>query len=124
MKNLLALLIVCGAVQAAPAPTEAAKLLAELPPQRALRQAQDMTVAIDGVPPRAAEGKSPEEIAHAREHIAKAKRIVPELRKLIRVGASVLDYPGLIARGDITWSQYSGNYEIYLGVYLRGHEGI
>ncbi|MEO5961385.1 MAG: hypothetical protein ABIR80_19930 [Opitutaceae bacterium] len=83
-----------------------------------------MVVSIEGAPPRGAAGKSKNELAAAQAIIEKAKEIIPKLKRLISVGSSVMDYPGLIARGDITWSQSLQEYEIYLGVNLRGAEGI
>lgn len=71
--------------------------------------------------PAAARGKSPDELAAARALIEQAKEIVPKLRRLIVPHTSVFAYPGLLARGNISW--YPRRYEIYLGVYLRPHEG-
>ena len=50
-----------------------------------------------------------------------AKLIIPKLRKLITVGHSVFDYPGLLGRGTIQWNVPI--YSLYMGVYLLPHEG-
>jgi hypothetical protein len=63
------------------------------------------------------------ELKRAREAIARAKVIIPQLRKAIKPGTSVFDYPGLLARGSISYDEYSRKYECYFGVYLRREEG-
>ena len=112
------------AEQTAPAGSDVAKLLVQLPSQRALRAAQDAVVAsFAGTAPRGAAGKSAEEISAANSLIEKTKEIIPKVRSLIAVGSSVFDYPGLIAHGDISWSEDMQEYEIYLGVFLLGDQG-
>lgn len=123
MKILLTLILLAVTVRAAPMSAEAAKLLAELPPQRVLREAQDLFVIPEGSDRSQVEAKYPGQLVDAQKVIAKAQEIVPRLRKLIEVGSSVFDYPGLLGRGDIAWHEYANEYELYLGVYLRAQEG-
>ncbi len=76
--------------------------------------------------------ETPIDPAKGREAIAKMKVTVPKLLKLIKVGTSVFDYPGLIAYGTISWNGTApeipgleglqNSYFLTLGVPL-GHEG-
>ncbi|MES2695211.1 MAG: hypothetical protein V4773_17180 [Verrucomicrobiota bacterium] len=125
MRTLLLFLLCAAASFAAPAPgtiAEAAKLLEELPPQHILREARAIVVATDSEF-SAPKHRSPAELKQAEEFVQKAKDIVPRLRKLILAGSSVFDYPGLVARGEIRWSEVEKHYELYIGVYLRDSEG-
>ena len=63
-----------------------------------------------------------EAVEHARERIEKAKKAIPKIRKLIVIGTSVFDYPGLLAHGRITYDESSG-YDLYFGAYFRGGQG-
>ena len=99
---------------------EAERLLRELPRQAVLRASRDLVVGGE-FPDGARERASAQQLAEAERAIAKAKEIVPKLRKLLVVGRSVFDYPGLLARGEITWSALS--YDLYIGVYLRPNQG-
>jgi len=63
------------------------------------------------------------ELKIANSYIEKIKIAVPKLRKLIKVGTSVFNYPGLLSKGYVSYHEYSKEYEIYIGVYLLTHEG-
>ena len=93
-----------------------------MPLQRALRGAREIVVYASSEfhEPK---HKSEAELERAKEDVAKAKEIIPKLRELIKPGASVFDYPGLLAHGDITWIDLTKDYQLYMGVYLRDHEG-
>ncbi|MEA3208719.1 MAG: hypothetical protein QOE70_1776 [Chthoniobacter sp.] len=73
-----------------------------------------------------------DDLEKARQGIERTKINVPKIRKLIRVGASILDYPGLIAYGRIIYNngmqqflpkQSEWDYSLYLGV-PNDQEGI
>lgn len=123
-RGVATFLLLAAAVWSAPAKEEVAKLLAELPPQRMLDDAITMVVTRypESTPP-GAQGRSAEQLAAAQALIDRAKEIIPKLRRLIVPQTSVLDYPGLLARGNISWGEHPRGYDIYLGVYLRPHEG-
>lgn len=80
--------------------------------------------------PETAESK--EAVEAARQRLAAAKASIPKIRKLIKPGTSVFDYPGLLALGRITTSgiYFSSkaspkyNYDLYLGAHFGGGEGI
>jgi len=68
--------------------------------------------------------KTEEELADAKRVVERVKVAVPELRKLIKVGKSVFDYPGLLARGWVTFiGPPPPEYSVYIGVYLRIDQG-
>lgn len=50
---------------------------------------------------------------------------IPKIRKLIKPGKSIFDYPGLLSRGRITYNDGSNKpyYTQYFGAYLRSTEG-
>ena len=93
--------------------TGIANLLGALPRQEVLKRSQDIV--------KNKVQASEEEMKEANKAVAKAKEIVPQLRKLIVAGRTVFDYPGLLGRGAITWN--SPDYDLYLGVYLRSDQG-
>lgn len=92
---------------------KAVELLASLPTQAMLNKAQKII--------KDNEAATAEEKQSAENSIAKAKLVIPQLRKLITVNSSVFDYPGLLGRGTIQW--YDPSYTLYMGVYLRSHQG-
>jgi hypothetical protein len=53
------------------------------------------------------------------------KIAIPKLRSQIREGTSIFEYPGLLAKGSISYSGYASvdKYRMYLGSYFRDHEG-
>lgn len=51
---------------------------------------------------------SPEELKAADESLAKVREVIPQLRKLLKVGASVFSYPSLLAHGDINYQIIKG----------------
>ena len=55
--------------------------------------------------------------------INKAKEIVPKLKKAIKVKESLFIYKGLLAKGDVKYRKDLQEYSLYIGVYLRQHEG-
>ncbi len=57
--------------------------------------------------------------------IARTKEIIPKLRKSLKTGASVFNYPGLLCKGDISFDAGLETYTLYLGVSLmpEGGEG-
>jgi hypothetical protein len=59
----------------------------------------------------------------AQREIDKAKLIVPKLKKTVKTGKSIFDYPGLIAKGNISYDGDLHEYSLYIGVYLLKHEG-
>ncbi len=65
------------------------------------------------------------ELKRAKESLEQVKEAVPKLRKLIKVGHSVFEYPGLLSRGRISHSELTREslYTQYIGVYLRSSEG-
>ena len=115
------LFVACSAsVHAAASESDVAKLIAELPPQHVLSEARAMLVPADGMEDSDTKATA-SQLAAAKKVIEKAKEIIPKLRKLIKVGSAISDYPGLLGRGDIRYNERGQ--EIYLGVYLRGTEG-
>lgn len=87
-----------------------AKLIDELEPASVLREKRRIT-----------RGEQPPEYndqdkKHAAETIDKAKEIVPRLRKLLKVGSSIFDYPGLLSKGDIRFNSNEKTYGLYVGV--------
>ncbi|MCK5708067.1 MAG: hypothetical protein KAI43_10480 [Candidatus Aureabacteria bacterium] len=100
------------------------KLLDQLARQSILDKYQDIVKH-----PEKAKYKN--ELKYAKEEVNKAKKIIPELRKLIKIGNSVFDYPGLIAHGKIQYTvlkqisdvTFEKGYILYLGVFF-GAEGI
>lgn len=125
MRALLSILFgvaVATTAHSAEATAEAAELLGRLPSQRVLKEARDIVIFASSEfhEPK---HKTEAELKQAQAVVAIAKEIIPRLRKLIKPGFSVLDFPGLLARGEITWSDLEKHYEIYLGVYLRDVEG-
>jgi len=112
----------CASATTTPNGAEVSALLEELPSQEQLSEAR--TVIVD--PARRFTGlteKKSAKIEYAELVVAKAKDIIPKLRKLIAPGVSVLDYPGLLGRVTVRWYTDTGKYEQYLGVYLKPEEG-
>jgi len=83
-------------------PPEVAKevksLLDDLPPQRHLWLSHELV----NNPPNDPNADKARMLA-AESQVKRAYTIVPKVRKLLRVGASILDYPSLLAHGDITY---------------------
>lgn len=52
---------------------------------------------------------SPEELKAANAGLTKVRDLIPQLRKHLKVGASVFSYPSLLAHGDITYQIIKGN---------------
>lgn len=59
----------------------------------------------------------------AKETIDKAKEIVPKLKASIKVNDSIFKYKGLLSKGRVSYSKDFNEYSLYIGVYLRQHEG-
>jgi hypothetical protein len=83
---------------AAETATRVKSLLAELRPQAQLWQYHSL---VNNPPKETDENRLI--ITIARQQVAKAHEIVPQVRKLLKVGASVFSYPSLLAHGDITY---------------------
>jgi hypothetical protein len=79
-------------------------------------ESRDVKALLDQLPPSQAtvwryiaqtKGKgnniSPEELKAADASLAKVREVIPKLRKLLKVGTSVFNYPSLLAHGDITY---------------------
>jgi hypothetical protein len=78
--------------------TKVKSLLSELPPQAMLWQYQSLVNN-----PHKDADKNETRVAVARQQVTKAHEIIPQVRKLLKMGASVFSYPGLLAHGDITY---------------------
>lgn len=65
---------------------------------------------------------TPDEVKHARERIKKAKVAVNKLHATIKVGKSIFDYPGLLARGFLRY-QNMDNYRYYILSVSAADEG-
>lgn len=101
---------------------DVAALLKDLRPPDQLARYKDLVIPSNGQTiesPLAKQG----EMSLARAAIERAKAIVPALRKAIKPGTSVFDYPGLLARGTISYDEHARKYRCYVGVYLLSHEG-
>lgn len=61
----------------------------------------------------------------AMKVMEQVKETIPKLKSMIKVGHSVFEYPGLLSRGRISYDALDRKnpYSMYIGVYLRGHEG-
>ena len=70
------------------------------------------------------ETQRPDVRAHARARIEKAKESVPKLRKLIRIGSSIFEYPGLMARGSLLYYRIGtkGTYSLTISATFIGSE--
>ena len=107
----------CGAQEADKSKAEFVRLLKDTAPTETLLESKKL------LNQPGAETKR-EVVEHARERLEKAKRSIPEIRKLIIVGTSVFDYPGLLAHGHITYHEYSDSgYELYFGYWSGGSQG-
>lgn len=67
----------------------------------------------------------PDEVAKAKAQQAKDMENIPKLRKLLKVGANVFDYPGLLTRGILSYDEYAtnGEYELWISATYAGVEG-
>ena len=124
---ILAGTVLSGALLvAAPEPTaptnEIVELLKDLRPPHQLARCKDLLSPPTEKTLMTPAGKEVE-LKQAMETIERAKAIVPALRKLIKPGTSVFDYPGLLARSTISYDELERKYEGYVGVYLLPHEG-
>ena len=68
----------------------------------------------------------PDEVKYAKEQIEKAKVAVRKLRAIIKVGNSILDYPGLLSRGFIRYENLddSGYYTLIISAADEGRLGV
>ncbi|QQS06933.1 MAG: hypothetical protein IPK50_08555 [Fibrobacterota bacterium] len=64
-----------------------------------------------------------EDLEQAAEGMENLKSAIPKLRKLLIVGSSIFDYPGLLSRGLISYDESGDTYRMYIGAYFRDHEG-
>lgn len=97
---------------------EIAPLLGDIMPPVSLRE----TVEIIREP-----GKfSQKQITFAQERVEKAKLAVRKLRPMIKVGNGILDYPGLLTRGEITYVKLDdkGRYSLNISAGKEGHLGV
>jgi hypothetical protein len=124
-RRLLPLAVLALLLSAAPFPVvaaeeskDAAALLAQLPSQATLHWARDAVLANRPTKP------TDEDVRQASECIATIKKVIPQLRPLIRPGTSVFDYPGLLVHGDLSWSEFLKQYQIVVGIYLSQEQGI
>lgn len=102
---------------------EAAALIQELPGQTMIRQYDQMTRPGDE------EKGSAEEKKLAADQLAKVREIVPKLRKLIKPGASIFDYPGLLSHGPSVYNppideDTPENYQLYVGYNPAHIQGV
>lgn len=99
------------------------QLLLDIPSQSNLEHYQSLVVPCRGtfVMNESAKAK---ELEHAMAEVERAKVNLPKLRKLLRPGTSVFEYPGLLAHGKISYNEYSKTYNCYIGLYLLPHEGV
>ena len=70
----------------------------------------------------------PEEVAFAHSQMAKGRESIPKLRKLIKIGTSIFDYPGLVTRGYATYDRRKydkrgGAYTLFVSASFSGREG-
>ncbi|WP_038168024.1 hypothetical protein [Verrucomicrobium sp. BvORR106] len=49
-----------------------------------------------------------DQLKFANANLEKVREIIPQLRKSLKVGASIFSYPGLLAHGDITYQIIKG----------------
>jgi hypothetical protein len=70
------------------------------------------------------ETERPDVRALARATIEKAKKSVPKLRKLIRIGSSIFEYPGLMTRGHLLYNHIGsiGTYSLRISATFIGRE--
>lgn len=102
---------------------EAAALIQELPVQGTIRQYDQLTR-----PGSAGKGTA-EEQKLAEEQLAKVREIVPKLRKLIKPGTSIFDYPGLLSLGPPAYHPPMGeaapeNYQLHVGYNSAHMQGV
>ena len=66
-----------------------------------------------------------EEVAYARKLIEEAKTAAKQLRKRIRTGSGILEFPGLISRGFLRYSRADGkgNYHLEVSAAKEGRLG-
>jgi len=71
-------------------------LLDSLPPQSILWRSHELTMnsTVDSDKSR---------LVAASEQVKAAHLTVPKVRRLLKIGTSILDYPGLLAHGDISY---------------------
>ena len=117
---LAALSLTARAAPANPQKEEVARLIYETDYPSVLIQARELVLH-----PEHALG--PDDVDNARARIAKAKENVPKLRKLIKLKTSVFDYPGLLARGLITYHNATdpgevGSYRLWVSADYAGHQ--
>jgi hypothetical protein len=120
--SIFAALPLVAADQAAQA-NEVGGLLKGLQKPDQLARYKDLIIPREGELVITKKGKE-FELKNAREAIERAKVIIPKLRKAIKPGTSVFDYPGLLAHGSIYYDEDGGKYECYVGVYLDRDEGV
>jgi len=116
LAGAFALTHIAAPLHAAAPEEEAATLLAKLPSQRNFTSARRLVLE----PTLTA---SDEDRRMARVLVDKVKEVIPALRPLIREGASVFAYPGLLAHGDIHYSEATKDYHMVLGIYLSQEQG-
>jgi hypothetical protein len=70
------------------------------------------------------ETQRPDVREHARSKLEKAKESIPKLRKLIRIGSSIFDYPGLMSRGYLHYNRIGtkGTYSLKISATFIGRE--
>lgn len=105
------------------------KMIEELPHSDSLKKSFDVICENEKIPLlRPMKSELTEKgkkylLEESKKNIEKAKNIVPKLKELIKIGTSVFDYPGLISKGSIRYNKDMNEYSLYIGVYLRRHEG-
>lgn len=128
MNPALSLLTLAFILHQAPAAGAAEPVLAPVPlnPQVATPvttdEAQQVKALLDQLPPSQstvwryiAQTKgtgtavSPDELKAANAGLTKVRDLIPQLRKLLKVGTSVFSYPSLLAHGDITYQIIKGS---------------
>ena len=111
------------AAEADPKPVESvSELIRALPPQSVLSEARQL-LRNEAAGVSESKERSPGALERASANVREAERVIPELRKRIKVGASIFDYPGLLSRGLIGWNEQSKDYTMYLGVGTIGGQG-
>ena len=125
--NRLIVLFLFGSILLAAARSESAKSdldeivrLVEEVPSPAMRDRYYRTIH--------EKDSRPDDVAFAHSQMAKGREAVPKLRKLIKIGTSIFDYPGLVTRGYATYDRRKydkrgGAYTLVVSASFSGLEG-
>lgn len=92
------------------------RLIAAIPSDEELLRDNDLMLHPE-------KARNEKEAFAAKERLVKAHKAIGELQKLIRLGSSVLDYPGLLANRRIRYTPSGWGYSFYVGTQLTNAEG-